>query len=329
MAGMGAPQSEPISQKDTPIVPAQPVPPKIQTLQEPPDPVKTTFENFQQSFLQRVAAGRQTQFNSCFTRTGNPVSAANVNAIRNGAPVLQKAVYIRPAADYSLRPIIVLDAGHDSEGDPGAMRNGLRETTIVNAVARKLKEALEEQGAEVVGTRAPLAEGVTLNSRYRFKDQDRSLQWRAELAHEFAAKFSERPVLAISLHADTSESSKSKGAGVFYYAGSGAHSAVSARLARSIAAEYRTPGGSMVKSENFAYLRCQKKETPAVLVELGYLTNQEDFNFLQAAVRNPSKAERIAERIATGIFGFIEQKRREQAPAQIVVAAAPSPVKIF
>jgi N-acetylmuramoyl-L-alanine amidase len=332
MAGMGMQQVKSAPEEDVSAVPVPPARPKIQVAPQPPppphDPVKTTFQNFQSSFLQRVAIGQQTAFNTCFTRTGNPVLPANVDRIRNGSAFLQKAVYVRPASvDYSLPPIIVLDPGHDSEGDPGAIRNGLRETTVVNAVAVKLKAALEAQGADVIGTRAPVAEDVSLTGRYRFKDQDRALQWRTELAYEFAAKFPERPVLAISIHADTSPSADSDGAGIFYYAGSGAHSAPSAALARNIAANYRAPGGSMIKSDNFAFLRCQKKETPAVLIELGYLTNADDFNFLQAATRNGGKAERIADRITAGIFDFIEQKRREQNPAPRIVMAesVPSP----
>lgn len=331
VASAGAPHAEPPPEKTAALLPLPPpLPPKIAALPTPPaDPIKTTFDNFHASFLNRVATGRQTAFNTCFTRTGNPVLPENVDRIRNG-PLVRNASFSETKVDYSLPPIIVLDPGHQSEGDPGAIRQGLRETTVINAVAVKLMSVLEEGGADVVGTRAPLAEGITLTNRYRFKDQDRALQWRAELAYEFATKFPERPVLAISLHADTSEHPGAKGAGIFYYAGSGAHSASSAALARSIAMNYRTPGGSMVKEANFAFPRCQRKSTPAVLIELGFLSNKNDFDFLQGAVYSEERAERIANRITAGIFSFIEQRKREQAPApHIVVAAADIPVKTF
>lgn len=290
------------------------------------DPVRSVFDNYHTSFLQRVATGQQTAFNACFTRTGNPVVPANVDRIRDGS-LLRRAVYTPSAVDYNLAPIIVIDPGHASEGDPGAMRNGLRETAIVNAVAVQLKNALEVRGADVVGTRAPVAEDITLTSRYRFKDQDRALQWRAGMVYEFAKNFPDRPVIGISLHADTSASAASKGAGIFYYAGTGAHSAPSAALAQSIAAHYRTPARhSIVKSENFAFPRCQEKSTPVVLVELGYMTNGEDFKFLQSAAHNPKSAERIADKLADGIFGFIRQRQREQIPTtRIAVAAAEAP----
>ena len=324
------PQGAPVPEQTSARVP-DPVP---VTKPQPPDPqpesVDAVFENFRGSFLERVASGEQTLFNACFTRAGNPVMPSSVSLIRNGAPLIRKAALQSRSVDYTLRPIVVLDPGHRSEGDPGAVRNSLRETAVVDAVALKLKSALEQRGTDVIGTRSPVADGVALTSRYRFKDQDRVLQWRAELVYELAAKFPDRPVLSVSLHTDASVSPHSGGAGVFYYAGTGAHSASSAALARNIARHYRTPAGSRVKSENFAMLRCQHKDTPSVLVELGYLTNPGDFDFLRAAVRNEGKAARIADALATGIFGFIEQKKRERAPApQIVVAAAAAPTKIF
>jgi N-acetylmuramoyl-L-alanine amidase len=92
-------------------------------------------------------------------------------------PAVQKAA--PPRDDGALR--VLLDPGHGGI-DPGAMRDGIRESTLMLTFARELREALVRAGVEVWMTRED--------------DSFVSLEGRVERAHELGAD------VLISLHAD-------------------------------------------------------------------------------------------------------------------------------
>ena len=164
-----------------------------------------------------------------------------------------------------------------------------------------------------------------MSVKYKFRDQDRALQWRSELSYRLATKFPERPVVFLSLHANTAGGAALAGAEVFYYDGAGAQSP-SADFARSIAAHYKTPAsGSSIKSANFGVLRCQHQNTPAVMLELGFLTNPQDRSFLRSAMKDENKAQGVADMIVAGIVDYVEQRQREQRPRGTMMVASNEP----
>lgn len=283
----------------------------------PPDPVKHTVDTFRTDFLSRVADNKETLFNKCFTRDDGPVDPFVVNLIRAGSPAIGRPSLKGRQIDYTLPPIIILDPGHGAAGDRGANENGLHEVSVIDALTPKIKAALEQKGAYVVLTR----EG-NLGSEYKFSNQNRILQWRAELAYELAAAFPERPLLMLSVHADITDNPDNSGAGVFYYGGSGTHSPLSADFAYSLARHYRTNGVSMVKIGDYAVQRCVPKDMPVALLEVGFLKNPEDFAFMRGLVTQEKNAARAGAKIAAGIFDFIERQRAEQLQKESPVVIA-------
>lgn len=314
----------------TDIMPASP--PSIAQSAEPPVPppessIAENVENFRKDFLHRVAGNKQTFFNMCFTRTSAAVRKENVAAIRNAGPVVTKVSFNQRHIDYTLEPIVVLDRGHGHETpgspygyDTGAIRDKVIEARVVDSIATPLKEKLDAQGIHVVETRGSLSDGITMSDRYRFRDQDRALQWRAELSYELTKKYPDRAVIFLSLHANSALSTRPKGAEIFYYEGAGSYS-TSADFARSLNMHYRIPSGGRVMSEDFGVLRCQHAQTPAVLLELGYLSNPGDRAFLRGALHDEGKAGRIADMIADGVSAYLDKKRKEQKPDAPVMVA--------
>lgn len=303
---LGAEKSQPLP----PTVTAPSVPKVVKP--PPPQTAKDVLEKHRVDFLQRVAGHKRTFFNQCFTSIEGDKEIAplpeNVALIRNGSAVFRKASSNNRAVDYNLQPLIVLDPGHV----PGFEEGAAYETTVVSAVAAKLKPALEQEGFEVIGTRAPAADGIALNSHYKFRDQERVLQWRAEISYKLAAEFPKRPVLFLSLHADAIEDHPDiSGGGAFYYEGDGSNSA-SARFARHIAAHYRPPNGSMVKRGDYAVLRCQHAQIPAVLLELEYLTSETGNAYLRQLAQGGRQTGKAVNQIVAGIKSYSNEMRREQ-----------------
>ena len=199
------------------------------------------------------------------------VSRSLVDQIR---PALQK-----PAAG-ALRRIdtssrcIVIDAGHGGK-DPGATSVlGTREKDINLAVASKVASLLAERGFRVRMTRSG--------------DDFVELEDRADLANRLRAD------LFVSIHSDSFPSSSRRGY-TMYVARSASQS--SHQAAGAIARSMSQTGLGSHGTQTADYKVLVGTRGPAVLVEMGYLTNRRE----AALLRDPAFQDRIAEAIADGI----------------------------
>lgn len=170
---------------------------------------------------------------------------------------------------------IVLDAGHGGK-EPGCVINGVTEKDITQSIVLLLQEKLESEGAAVVLTRST--------------DYDVSLPGRSEIANNAGANY------FISIHCNSyKEDSSVKGFECYYY-----QSAESKNLAESItssAGDYSISTRT-VKEENYAVLR--ETAIPAVLIEVGFLTNKEE----REKLVSPEYQELLAEAITSGILNY-------------------------
>jgi len=200
----------------------------------------------------------------------------------------------RPSARQ--RPLIVLDAGHGGR-DPGASStHGDQEKTITLAAARELQSLLEAKGFRVRLTRDDDAY-VSLDERV-----ERARDWGADLF--------------LSLHADAAESAALTGASVYTLSAKGGKRARRYRYAKDWAEAADDPlitdivfdltqQSSLERSSDFAetllrsldgtvpvvrnarrtaaFYVLQAPEVPAVLLEMGFLTNSRDADRLRTA----------------------------------------------
>ncbi|MFH0876783.1 MAG: N-acetylmuramoyl-L-alanine amidase [Candidatus Omnitrophota bacterium] len=215
---------------------------------------------------------------------------------------------------------IVLDAGHGGK-DPGAIgKNGTREKNVVLDVTQKVKEELERCGFKVILTR----EG----------DQFIALQQRAQIANVQKAD------LFISIHANANRSRWIEGFEVYYltetiddnaralaasenfphslpnqgylYPSSPLKAILwdmvftedrkeSIELAQSIcSAVAQTMDLKMLGVKGAPFLVLKGARMPAVLVEIGYLSNGDG----EKKLRGASYRRKMAQAIAQGIVNF-------------------------
>ncbi|MFH0946574.1 MAG: N-acetylmuramoyl-L-alanine amidase [Planctomycetota bacterium] len=181
----------------------------------------------------------------------------------------------RVTGPYSLKgKRIVVDAGHGGK-DPGAKGvSAASEKSITLAVALELQRRLKAKGALVTLTRS--------------SDQYVELDDRAAAADRVRAD------LLVSLHADSSERTSASGVGVWIGRNSlGLSQKAAQEILRSVKAAGLKVRG--LQKAGFRVLVGHKRA--AVLVECGFLTNQDDATRLNS----PSYQGRLAEAIATGI----------------------------
>ena len=179
--------------------------------------------------------------------------------------------------------VIVIDAGHGGH-NPGAVRFGLREADNNLAVALKLEEILKNKGAKVIMTRTSDISLVDKTSPLRDE-----LQARVDITNKNNAD------IFVSIHTNSSENSSAKGAMTFYYDDS------SKKLAQSIQDQMVTSTNAPDKGTSYGnFLVLRNNEVPAVLVEMGFISNEEEAHQLN----NTNYRQKMAVGIANGIQSY-------------------------
>jgi N-acetylmuramoyl-L-alanine amidase len=180
---------------------------------------------------------------------------------------------------------LLLDPGHGSANDKGSVGpTGYPEKDVVLVVSQLLRKELERQGAKVVMTR----EG----------DEDILPNDRAKAIAQIA------PTLAISLHynalPDGGDAWNTKGVGTFWYHPQSQGLAVFLHdyLVQKLG---RSPYG--VYWNNLALTR--PAIAPSVLLELGFMINPNEFEW----ITNPDAQQQLAKTLAEGITLWLQKNR--------------------
>lgn len=173
--------------------------------------------------------------------------------------------------------LVILDAGHGGN-DRGAGVEDAIEKHINLQVAFKLKALLEERGVSVVMTRQ---EDVYL-----------SLEDRAAFANAYDAD------LFISVHCNFYEENTSvRGFEAYYYRDKQAKSFADAILNDlKSAGQFKTRN---VKSASYYVLK--NTQMPAILLEMGFLTNEQDRQDLCSEAYQRALAETIADSVVAAL----------------------------
>jgi N-acetylmuramoyl-L-alanine amidase len=187
--------------------------------------------------------------------------------------------YIQMLSGKLSKAAIMLDAGHGGS-DTGAIGiTNCNESDIVLGTTQQLQRKLESMGYEVVQTRSD-------NSFV-------SLGERADYANEVL------PMIFVSIHANSIENPEFTGVMTFHYAGS----KEGEKLASAIQRYLLSSTGAVdrgVRTANFFVLR--ETVVPAVLVEIGFLTNSIE----EYKLRDPLYQQRIVDGIAAGIDEYMK-----------------------
>jgi N-acetylmuramoyl-L-alanine amidase len=170
---------------------------------------------------------------------------------------------------------VVIDPGHGGK-DPGATSVlGFREKDLVLDVARMVAAELAARGVEVIMTRSD--------------DRFIELEERPAIAARVRAD------LFLSIHADAAANRSAAGFTAYVEPNAGKVSLSAANSILRRMCDNCSPSSRGVKNAGYRVLVCSR--TPAVLVELGFLTNRAE----AALLGNPGYQRTIARAIALGI----------------------------
>ena len=172
--------------------------------------------------------------------------------------------------------VVVIDAGHGGL-DTGALRGSVLEKDITLDIALKVREILQERGMKkVVMTRTG--------------DTTLSLADRVDIAN------SKKANIYVSIHVNASVKSEIKGIETHYYTEKGYDVAqvIHKELMDTVNAEDR----GLFKSKFYVI---NHTEAPAVLLELGFISNEQERNSLTSKKRQTNSAQAIAD----GIINYL------------------------
>jgi N-acetylmuramoyl-L-alanine amidase len=172
---------------------------------------------------------------------------------------------------------ILLDPGHGGPEDSGGVGpTGYREKTVALIVSKLVRQELVNRGANVVMTRV--------------EDVDLDLPPRVEMIQK------EAPAIAISLHynalPDNGDAINTKGVGAFWFHPQ-AHS-LAMFLHNYLVTKLNRPSYGVFWN-NLAMTR--PAVAPSVLMELGFMINPDEFEWIV----NATEQQKLAEAIAQGI----------------------------
>ena len=163
---------------------------------------------------------------------------------------------------------IYIDQGHNPGSiNAGASGNGLVEAEVTYQAGVYLKELLDTNcNFEVRLSRNSVEEVLGTNTR-------ESLQERVEMANDWSADY------FISIHVNANTNTSISGTEVYVYATNTVASNLAYDVLNGIVEVAKTRDNGVYVNPLFYVLR--NTTMPAILVELGYLTNIEDANLLR------------------------------------------------
>jgi N-acetylmuramoyl-L-alanine amidase len=179
---------------------------------------------------------------------------------------------------------ILLDPGHGSSKDLGSVGNGgIPEKDVTIVVSKLLRDRLTKRGATVIMTR----EG----------DDDIGPNERAQLIEKV------EPTIALSLHynalPDEGDAEKTQGLSAFWYH---PQSQSLAQFLHDYVTQKLDRKSNNVFWNNLALAR--PTVAPAVLIELGYMINPEEY----AWITDPVQQNKLADTLADGIEAWLRSR---------------------
>lgn len=198
--------------------------------------------------------------------------------------------------------VVVVDAGHGGD-DPGAVsRSGVLEKEVALQIALKLRDYLQQSGAYVVMTREEdrdLADSGTKGYRKR-KVAD--LHARVQLIEQV------QPNFVISIHLNSIGSPRWYGAQTFY----NPTIEESKRLAHLIQQQlvFNMENTTRVAKQDNSIFLLKSAQVPAVMVEVGFLSNVEEAKLLS----QESYQNRLASSIYKGVLAYLAGETLSSTP---------------
>lgn len=172
-----------------------------------------------------------------------------------------------------------MDAGHGGT-DCGAIGGGIQEKDITLDIAKRVEKLLKQKGYDVKMTRSD--------------DTFVSLQDRVEISEDY------NPDIFVSIHVNSSVRPEITGVETHYYHQESISLAQTVHSA--LASAIQTVNRGLFKSKFYVI---NHTTSPAILIEIGFISNADERNQLVGETRKQATAKAIAD----GIQKYLQQHK--------------------
>ena len=199
------------------------------------------------------------------------------------------------AAEGMVRPQVVLDAGHGGVDGGCVSVNGVAEKGLNLDIALVERDMLEVLGFEVTMTREDdrsiYDEGIEGLAKQKQSDMKNRL-----------AIFDRCKGIAVSIHQNQFTDSRYSGAQVFYSRRNGAGERLAGAVQRQFVSLLQPDNERETKPVDDELFLLDRTDTPAVMVECGFLSNPEE----AAKLEDGEYRQQVAFAIMSGVMSYRE-----------------------
>ncbi len=192
-------------------------------------------------------------------------------------------------SDAPAKKLIVIDAGHGGEDGGSVGHSGTVEAGLNLEVASLLQKKLETRGIATIMTRKD--ENALGNTK------------KADMAERRKILNSEGATLCVSVHMNAFGDRAVSGPMAFYMKGSKRGERLAECVIAAVCEAVEHPLRKANPGDYFVIREC---ESPAVLVECGFLSNEKEEKLLST----PEYREKLAEGICRGLMNFLIEEDR-------------------
>ncbi len=208
-----------------------------------------------------------------------------------GKNLIRGDLSIASDSEASVRYTVVIDAGHGGM-DGGATQDGIFEKDLNLLISQKIVSFLELYDVEVVMTRTD--DVLLANNSSKHKKRD-DLYNRLKFTEDFEA-----PIF-VSIHMNKFPEAKYKGLQVFY-SPNNSYSESVALLVQGNVKEYLQPDNNRsIKCANSSIYLLDRLNCPSILVECGFISNDEE----REKLKDEEYQNQLAFVIANSIIEYI------------------------
>lgn len=193
--------------------------------------------------------------------------------------------------------IVVLDPGHGGFDGGAVSKDGLVEKEVTLEIALYLRDLLQESGALVKMTRETDKELSTPEDKKQGRRKSADLKNRAHIVNNSEGDF------VVSIHLNSIGSAKWRGAQTFYNPQLQENQDLAVLVQDELIRNLENTDRKAKKNQDIFILR--QAQIPAVLVEVGFLSNREEANLL----RSTEYQKKVAASIYQGILRYAAGER--------------------
>lgn len=208
-------------------------------------------------------------------------------------------IFAQTSSDNIQQNKIIIDAGHGGFDGGAVADDGTLEKDINLKIARILGELCSLGGFQVIMTR-------TDNNGIEKDDTDTIANRKKSDMRRRLNIINENPdALFLSIHLNKFPSSSAKGSQVFYSKNHPYSQLLAENIQKSIINNLQPENNRQVKKADSTIFLLKNSSIPSVIVECGFLSNEDELNLL----KNNEYQSKIAFSIYCGLLDYIKQEK--------------------